>query len=156
VQLFQFGDLAARDVRRDVEELEQKGAESFILDLRYNTGGYLDPAVDVTGIFQTGVVVSTEGLHSPEEVLTTDGPVATDKNMVVLVNGFSASSAEIVTGALKDHGRAEIVGTRTFGKGLVQTVVPLATALPSSSRPPCTSPRTAPTSITRASGRTSW
>jgi carboxyl-terminal processing protease len=125
VQLFQFGDLAARDVRRDVEELERKGAQSFILDLRYNTGGYLTPAVDVTGIFQTGVVVSTEGLHSPKEVLETDGPVATTRKMVVLVNGYSASASEIVTGALKDHGRAEIVGTRTFGKGLVQTVVPL-------------------------------
>jgi carboxyl-terminal processing protease len=125
VQLFQFGDFAARDVRQDVEELEQRGAQSFVLDLRYNTGGYLVPAVDVTGIFQTGVVVSTEGLHSEKEVLTTSGPVATDKKMVVLVNGFSASSSEIVTGALKDHGRAEIIGTRTFGKGLVQTIVPL-------------------------------
>jgi carboxyl-terminal processing protease len=125
VQLWEFGGLAARDVRRDVEELEGKGAESFILDLRYNPGGLLSQAVDVTGIFQTGVVVSTEGLHSPEEVLTTDGPVATDKKMVVLVNGYSASASEIVTGALKDHGRAEIIGTRTFGKGLVQTVVDL-------------------------------
>ncbi len=125
VQLWEFGDNAARDVREDVDDLQQRGAQSFILDLRYNTGGYLVPAVDVTGIFQTGVVVTTEGLHSPREVLSTDGPVATQKKMVVLVNGYSASSSEIVTGALKDHGRAEIIGTRTFGKGLVQTIVPL-------------------------------
>ena len=125
VQLWEFGGLAARDVRDDVDELKKKGAESFILDLRYNPGGLLTQAVDVTGIFQTGVVTSTSGLHSPEEVLSTDGPVATDKTMVVLVNGYSASASEIVTGALKDHGRAEIIGTRTFGKGLVQTIVDL-------------------------------
>ncbi len=125
VQLWEFGGLAARDVRDDDDELKRKGAQSFILDLRYNPGGLLTQAVDVTGIFQTGVVTSTSGLHSPEEVLSTDGPVATDKKMVVLVNGYSASASEIVTGALKDHGRAEIVGTRTFGKGLVQTIVDL-------------------------------
>ena len=125
VQLWEFGGLAARDVRKDLDELLQKGAQSIILDLRYNPGGLLTQAVDVTGIFQTGVVVSTEGLHSPKEVLSTDGPVATDKKMVVLVNGYSASASEIVTGALKDHGRAEIIGTRTFGKGLVQTPVDL-------------------------------
>jgi len=125
VQLWEFGGLAARDVRQDVEELEKKGARSFILDLRYNPGGLLTQAVDVTGIFQTGVVTSTEGLHSPKEVLSTDGPVATEKKMVVLVNGYSASASEIVTGALKDHGRAEIIGTHTFGKGLVQTIVDL-------------------------------
>jgi carboxyl-terminal processing protease len=125
IQLWEFGGLAARDVREDVEELEKKGARSFIFDLRYNPGGLLTQAVDVTGVFQTGVVVSTEGLHSPKDVLSTDGPVATDKRMVVLVNGYSASASEIVTGALKDHGRAEIIGTRTFGKGLVQTVVDL-------------------------------
>jgi len=125
VQLYEFGGFAARDLRQDIEELDGKGAQSFILDLRYNGGGLLTQAVDVTGIFQTGVVTSTEGLHSPKEVLETDGPVATTKKMVVLVNGYSASASEIVTGALKDHGRAEIIGTHTFGKGLVQTIISL-------------------------------
>ncbi len=125
VQLYEFGGLAARDVRRDVQALADRGAQSFILDLRYNGGGLLDQAVDVTGIFQTGVVTSTKGLHSPLEVLKTEGPVATEKPLVLLVNGYSASASEIVTGALKDHQRAEIIGTRTFGKGLVQTTVPL-------------------------------
>jgi carboxyl-terminal processing protease len=125
VQLYMFGGLAARDVRRDVQELADRGAQSFILDLRYNSGGLLDQAVDVTGIFQTGVVTSTKGLHSPLEVLETEGPVATEQPLVLLVNGYSASASEIVTGALKDHQRAEIIGTRTFGKGLVQTPVPL-------------------------------
>ena len=121
VQLYEFGGLAARDVRRDVQALADRGAQSFILDLRYNGGGLLEQAVDVTGIFQTGVVTSTKGLHSPLEVLKTEGPVATEKPLVLLVNGYSASASEIVTGALKDHQRAEIIGTRTFGKGLVQT-----------------------------------
>jgi len=125
VQLFDFGGYAARDVRRDIEALARKGAQSFILDLRYNGGGLLAQAVDVTGIFQTGLVTSTKGLHSPLEELKTDGPVATGKPLVLLVNGYSASASEIVTGALKDRGRAEVIGTRTFGKGLVQSIVPL-------------------------------
>ena len=125
IQLFEFGGLAARDVRRDIGELETRGAQSYILDLRYNGGGLLTQAVDITGIFQTGVVTSTEGLHSPKEILTTSGPVATQKKLVLLVNGYSASASEIVTGALKDHGRAEVIGTRTFGKGLVQTIISL-------------------------------
>jgi len=125
VQLYEFGGYASRDVRRDVKALAEKGAEWFILDLRYNGGGLLTQAVDVTGVFQTGLVTSTEGLHSPREELSATGPVATRKPMLVLVNGFSASASEIVTGALKDHDRATVVGTTTFGKGLVQSVVSL-------------------------------
>lgn len=125
IQLYEFGGFASRDVRENVDELAAKGARWFILDLRYNGGGLLTQAVDVTGVFQTGLVTSTEGLHSPKEELTATGPVATGKPMVVLVNGYSASASEIVTGALKDHERATIVGTRTFGKGLVQSIVDL-------------------------------
>ncbi len=125
VRLFQFGGLAGRQVRQDVEDLAGKGAQWFILDLRFNGGGLLEQAVTVTSVFQTGVVTSTSGLHSPREELEANGPVATKRPMVVLVNRFSASASEIVTGALKDHGRATVIGTRTFGKGLVQTVVGL-------------------------------
>jgi carboxyl-terminal processing protease len=125
IQLYDFGGNAARDVRRDLLALEKQGADAFILDLRYNGGGLLTQAVEVTGIFHAGVVTSTQGLHSPLEVLETKGPVATDKPLVVLVNNFSASASEIVTGALKDADRAQIIGTRTFGKGLVQSVIPL-------------------------------
>ena len=125
IQLYEFGGLAGRDVRENVDALAAKGAQWFILDLRYNGGGLLTQAVDVTGVFQTGLVTSTAGLHSPNEELTATGPVATKKPMVVLVNGFSASASEIVTGALKDHKRATIVGTTTFGKGLVQSIIDL-------------------------------
>ena len=125
VYLSQFGDYATRDVTRDVQSLTAKGAQWFILDMRYNPGGLVTPALDVTNIFQQGVVTSTKGLHSPLEVFQAKDPVVTSKPMVVLVNGDSASASEIVTGALKDHKRAEIIGTRTFGKGLVQTIVNL-------------------------------
>jgi carboxyl-terminal processing protease len=125
VELWEFGGLAARDVRKDVDELSKKGAQWFILDLRYNGGGLLAEAVNVTNVFQQGLVTSTAGLHSPKHEYVTKYPVATKKPMVVLVNGFSASSSEITTGALKDHQRAEIIGTTTFGKGLVQTPVEL-------------------------------
>jgi carboxyl-terminal processing protease len=125
VQLYEFGGLAGRDVRKNVEDLKKKGAQWFVFDLRYNGGGLLTQAVDVTNVFQQGLVTSTAGLHSPKEVLEATGPVATKKPMVVLVNGFSASASEITTGALKDHKRAEIIGTTTFGKGLVQTIINL-------------------------------
>lgn len=125
IQLYEFGGKAAEHVRRDVQRLAGQGAKAFILDLRFNGGGLLNQAVDVTGIFRTGVVTSTKGLHSPLEVLKTQGPVETTKPLVVLVNGYSASASEIVTGALKDPDRAEIVGERTFGKGLVQSIIPI-------------------------------
>jgi carboxyl-terminal processing protease len=125
VQLYEFGGFAGRDVRADVEALGDKGAEWYILDLRYNGGGLLTQAVDVTNVFQQGLVTSTAGLHSSKDELEASDPVATKKPMVVLVNGFSASASEIVTGALKDHGRATVVGTKTFGKGLVQSIVDL-------------------------------
>jgi carboxyl-terminal processing protease len=125
IQLYEFGGYAARDVRRDVQALAAQGAQSYILDLRFNGGGLLTQAVDVTNVFENGVVTSTKGLHSPLDVLRATGAVATGKPLVLLVNGYSASASEIVTGALKDHHRAEVIGTRTFGKGLVQTIVSL-------------------------------
>ncbi|HTX69545.1 MAG TPA: S41 family peptidase [Thermoleophilia bacterium] len=125
VQLFEFGGLSGQDVRQNVDELSKKGAQWFILDLRYNGGGLLTQAQSVTNVFQQGLVTSTAGLHSPKEELVANDPVATKKPMVVLVNGFSASASEITTGALKDHKRAEIIGTTTFGKGLVQTIIDL-------------------------------
>lgn len=126
IHLLEFGAHASRDVRRDVLALQKKGAQAIVLDLRFNGGGFLSQAVDVTSIFQQGVVTSTQGLHSPREVLKTSGSVVTKQPLVVLVNGYSASASEIVTGALKDHRRAKVVGTTTFGKGLVQSIVPLS------------------------------
>lgn len=125
VQLYEFGGGAGDAVRREVDDLEAKGADWIVLDLRYNGGGLLSEAVDVAGAFVRGEVVSTKGLHSPLEVYTSDEAPATDLPLVVLVNRYSASASEIVTGALQDDGRATIVGERTFGKGVVQSIVPL-------------------------------
>ena len=126
VQLYGFAELAARDVRRDIAALDAKGAEYYIFDLRYNPGGLLSQAVDVTNVFMRGLVTTTQGHNSPREVYEAEGAVSTDKPLVVLVNEYSASAAEIVTGALKDSDRATVIGTRTFGKGLVQTIVTMS------------------------------
>ena len=123
VQLYGFAELAARDVRRDVAALDAKGAEYFIFDLRYNPGGLLSQAVDVTNVFMQGLVTTTQGHNWPRKTYEAEGAVSTSKPLVVLVNEYSASAAEIVTGALKDSDRATVIGTRTFGKGLVQTIV---------------------------------
>ncbi len=79
----------------------------------------------MAGDFMTGKVVSTKGLHYPLKVYTTDEAPATKLPVVVLVDQYSASASEIVTGALKDTGRATIMGTTTFGKGVVQSILPM-------------------------------
>ncbi len=101
----------------------------FILDLRNDPGGLLDSAVDVAGDFlDGGVVVTTRG-RNPDDDHTFNAPETGDLlprvPMVVLVNGASASAAEIVAGALQDHRRAMVMGTRTFGKGSVQSIIPM-------------------------------
>lgn len=111
----------------EIRGLLAKGATAVVLDLRGNPGGLLDEAVGVSGLFlpPDAVVVSTKGRTSPKEVFRTDGdPIPAVIPVVVLVDRSSASASEIVAGALKDHGRAVIVGDRTFGKAKVQVTVP--------------------------------
>jgi carboxyl-terminal processing protease len=97
-----------------------------VLDLRDNPGGLLDQAVAVSSLFlDKGVVVSLAGAHSPREVYRAGGHVATRLPLVVLVDRYSASSSEIVAAALNDNQRATLVGERTFGKALVQSLDPL-------------------------------
>ena len=99
-----------------------------VLDLRNNPGGLLDQAIAVSDAFlERGEIVSTRGRipDSTRRYNATDGDIAKNLPMVVLVNGGSASASEIVAGALQDHGRAIIMGTKSFGKGSVQTVIPL-------------------------------
>ena len=105
--------------------------DAVILDLRHNGGGLLNEAVDVASIFiDQGVIVTTQGLHSTKEVYTArhlrQGKAFTDIPVYVLVDEFTASASEIVSGALQDHKRATLVGVTTFGKGLVQTVIDLS------------------------------
>jgi carboxyl-terminal processing protease len=124
VRLASFTSGAHGEVRKAVDELLDKGAEGIVLDLRNNGGGLLNEAVLVSSIFiRDGTIVSTDGRTRPKRVFEAAGD-AIDASIpvVVLVNGESASASEIVTGALQDRDRAEVVGTRTFGKGVFQEV----------------------------------
>ncbi|MFZ8864865.1 MAG: S41 family peptidase [Rickettsiales bacterium] len=109
-----------------------KDLKGIILDLRNNPGGLLDQAIGVSELFlDGGVVVSTKGRHrNSEEIFNAAaGDISQDLPMVVLINQGSASASEIVAGALQDHKRAVIMGIKSFGKGSVQTVIPLGTNL---------------------------
>src|SRR5207253_11010708 len=101
----------------------------FILDLRNDPGGLLDASIDVAGVFlDGGVVVTTRGRNAADDHVyraQATGDVLRGTPMVVLINSASASAAEIVAGALQDHRRATVMGTRSFGKGSVQTIIPL-------------------------------
>ena len=115
-------------LRREIDKLLRQGAEAIVLDLRGNGGGLLSEAVLVSSIFiEDGKIVSVRGRHRPERTQDAEGD-AIDENIpvVTLVDGGSASASEIVTGALRDRNRATVVGTRTFGKGLVQEVEQLS------------------------------
>lgn len=128
VRLSAFAAGAGRQVRQAVSRLTARGAAYLILDLRDNGGGLVQEAADLVGDFLPAgkVVATTQGLHSPKHVLRTGaGSAPTGLPLVVLVNGNTASSAEIATGALQDDRRATVIGTRTFGKGVIQEVLPL-------------------------------
>ncbi len=132
VRLNQFSDTTARELSRAVDALADENSgmlAGLVLDLRNNPGGVLDSAVDVADLFlDAGLIVSADGrsAESRFERLAHPGDILDGADIVILVNGGSASASEIVAGALQDHGRALIVGTGTFGKGLVQTVMPLS------------------------------
>jgi len=128
----QFSETTARDLGRAIDALKDDNdgrLDGLILDLRNNPGGVLDAAVDVSDLFlDSGVIVTANGRTSEARFTRSAhrGDVLDGAQMVILVNHGSASASEIVAGALQDHGRATIVGTTTFGKGLVQTVMPLS------------------------------
>ena len=132
VRLSQFNENTPRELGRAIDDLQEAHGgmlDGFVLDLRNNPGGVLDSAVDVADLFlDSGVIVTADG-RSMESRFTRSahrGDILDGAPMVVLVNKGSASASEIVAGALQDHGRALVIGTSTFGKGLVQTVVPLS------------------------------
>ncbi len=119
---------AADDVKRILEEFKKVGVDGVVLDLRNDGGGSLDEAIKMVGLFiKTGPVVQVQDRRGYKQVLSDDDPSITyDGDLIVMVNGYSASASEIVSAALKDHGRALIVGTpTTFGKGTVQRFVEL-------------------------------
>jgi carboxyl-terminal processing protease len=130
VRLAQFQERSDRDLQRALEKLtaEKTGIKGLVLDLRNNPGGLLTQAVRVSDLFlETGMIVYTEGRIEAQRqkyFAQKDGTWM-DFPIVVLVNGGSASASEIVAGALQDHKRAVVLGTKTFGKGSVQTILPL-------------------------------
>jgi carboxyl-terminal processing protease len=124
----QFTEDSGDQLRAQVREMQRQGAQGLILDLRDNGGGLLAQAINVASIFiPDGTIVSTRGRAVGEQVYMAQGnAIAPHIPLVVLVNRGTASSAEIVTGALKDHRRALVVGTNTFGKGVFQEVQTLS------------------------------
>ncbi len=129
IRMVSFQEKTARDLERTLEQFQASAVKAIVLDLRNNPGGLLSQAVQVADLFlQKGqLIVYTEGRARNQDLRFSAEHTKTlpQVPMVVLVNGGSASASEIVAGALQDHRRAVILGTQTFGKGSVQTVIPL-------------------------------
>lgn len=130
IRLVEFQEKTHRDLEENLRKLEEDGMRGLILDLRNNPGGLLDSAVDVAEKFieEGKTVVSTKGRVKNQNMVfkAKNRNKHLDYPMVVLINSGSASASEIVAGAIQDHKRGAVMGTRSFGKGSVQTVVPLS------------------------------
>ena len=131
LRITQFQERTEHDAKAALASLDKEsgGLQGLVLDLRNNPGGLLSQAVKVSDLFlDSGLVVYTEGRleNQAQKFYAHKGSTNVDYPMVVLVNGGSASASEIVAGALQDHKRALVLGTQTFGKGSVQTILPLA------------------------------
>jgi carboxyl-terminal processing protease len=132
IRISSFSEQTTDELKKAINDISKQipsqNLAGYVLDLRNNPGGLLDQAVSVSSAFMTrGEVVSTRG-RRPEETqrfAARGGDLTKGKSVVVLINGGSASASEIVAGALHDHKRATLIGTRSFGKGSVQTIIPL-------------------------------
>ena len=133
IRITQFNEQTTDGLKKSISDLKnQLGADKikgYVLDLRNNPGGLLDQAISVSNAFlDKGEIVSTRGRNADETQrfnARPGGDLTNGKPLIVLINGGSASASEIVAGALQDHKRATLVGTRSFGKGSVQTIIPL-------------------------------
>lgn len=129
VRIAQFSEKTAEELRLAIAKLKKNGAEAVVLDLRDNPGGLLEEAVKVCSFFlpSGALVVTTEGAQGQilKEFKVSKNNDPVDWPMVILINGGSASAAEVVAGCLRDHMRAILIGEKTFGKGSVQSVLPL-------------------------------
>src|SRR5712671_6630206 len=131
VRVTQFNQQTTEGLRNAITNLSTQAGEKvkgFVIDLRNNPGGLLDQAISVSDAFlERGEIVSTRGRNAEEtqRFNARAGDLTKGKPVIVLVNGGSASASEIVAGALQDHKRATVIGTRSFGKGSVQTIIPL-------------------------------
>jgi carboxyl-terminal processing protease len=123
IRLSQFSAPAVKEMRDAIESLEKQQVGGYVLDLRSNPGGLLDASVEIARMWlKQGGIVSTVTREGNTDRKNANATELTQKPMVVLVDGGSASASEILSGALQDNNRAKIIGTKTFGKGLVQSV----------------------------------
>ena len=123
VRIKQFNANASKETRDAIKDLETKKVAGYVLDLRSNPGGLLESSIDISRHFiNKGVIVSTVSKDGLKETKRGNGQALTKKPLVVLVNEGSASASEIVSGAIKDNKRGKLVGKKTFGKGLVQSM----------------------------------
>lgn len=126
VQLSVFGADTGHELDAALHRLDAQGAKAFILDLRGNGGGYLNAAVDVSSKFiPTGPIVTVESRAGTDTEYDAENTAIAPRPLAVLVNHYSASASEITAGAIQDSGVGEIIGTRTYGKGVVQSIFPL-------------------------------
>ena len=126
IRLTTFNEHAAKDMQTAIKQHEQAGVAGYVLDLRSNPGGLLYSSINIARMWlDEGVIVSTVNRKGISDRESAKNKALTDKPLVVLVDGGSASASEILSGALKDNKRATLLGTKTFGKGLVQSVRPL-------------------------------
>lgn len=129
IKISRFGATTMDEYHEAFKELQAQGMKQLILDLQSNGGGYMSTAISLADEFlgEGSCIVYTEGLHSPrQEAVASDKGDFEEGNLVVLIDEFSASSSEIVSGAVQDWDRGLIVGRRSFGKGLVQRMLPLS------------------------------
>ena len=123
IRIKQFNANASKETRDAIKDLETKKVAGYVLDLRSNPGGLLESSIDISRHFiNKGVIVSTVSKDGLKETKKGNGQALTKKPLVVLVNEGSASASEIVSGAIKDNKRGKLVGKKTFGKGLVQSM----------------------------------
>ncbi|MDX2098392.1 MAG: S41 family peptidase [Leptolyngbyaceae cyanobacterium bins.59] len=127
LRLTQFNGNAAIEVAKEVRNLESQGAEAYVLDLRNNPGGLLQSGIEIARFWlEEGPIVYTVNRQGIQDSFEATGSVLTQAPLVVLVNQGTASASEILAGALQDRGRAKLVGERTFGKGLIQSLFELS------------------------------
>jgi len=126
IQITEFDDVTVDQFTEAMAVLNGQGMKGLILDLRSNGGGNLSTCIAIASqLLPKGLIVYTEDKNGKREEYTCDGKKEIDIPLVVLVNGYSASASEILTGAIKDYGKGTIMGTTTYGKGIVQSIIPL-------------------------------
>jgi carboxyl-terminal processing protease len=125
-QLSVFGQNTGTELNAALNRLQSEGAKAYVLDLRYNGGGYLNAAIDVSSKFiAAGPIVTVQARAGQSTEYDAENTAITPRPLAVLVNGYTASASEITAGAIEDSGVGTLIGTKTYGKGVVQTIFPL-------------------------------